>query len=44
MVGFSKGKLGFKENDKNRAREGLNECKKREGPHTSHDFDNVDEC
>ena len=44
MMGFSKGKLGFIENDKNRARDGLNECKKREGPHKWHDFDNVDEC
>ena len=31
-------------NVKDRLREGLNECKKREGPHTWHDFDNVDEC
>ena len=44
MVGFSEGKLCFMEKCKKRVREGLNECKKREGPHTSHDFDNVDEC
>ena len=35
---------GLLKNDKNRAREGLNECKTREGTHTWHDFDNVDEC